>query len=207
MFNKKDLWENIQKKNEILWLTRSKTKSVLRYHNITIEKNKEKQKTIMEIGIGFGNTIKKLSKYYNVIAVDISQIALNRVNKIAKTYLTEDLSLIKHNSVDWVLCHLVFQHCDDAMVKYLLKNVLNILKVDGFFSFQFADLPNKNVFFDENYKYALENGIMHFRSLEKMKQIINDCGGKIISISHPIIWPNSYNITWYIIKCNKYNDK
>ncbi len=205
MTDKKELWEEIHKKNQLLWLTRSKSKSVLKYHDIVIDKKKKNQlkKTIMEIGIGFGNSVNKLSKYYNIVAVDISSIALNRVRLIADTYLTQDLPKIKNNSIDWGFSHLVFQHCDDEMVKFILRNVFEKIKTEGFFSFQFSELPNENVIFDDNYKFALNNDIMHFRSLEKMKQIINNCDGKVLSVSPPKIWPQSYNITWYFIKCNR----
>ena len=90
----------------------------------------------MEIGVGVAESVEYIAKRHNMVAVDISQVALDKVSKIAKTYLTENMEDIPSESIDLAFCNLVIQHCADDMVSFLIRQTLRTLKRDGIFSFQ-----------------------------------------------------------------------
>lgn len=133
-----------------------------------------------------------------VAGVDISPIALERVKDyVDESWLVKDLN--KCSEVDLAISHLVFQHCDDEMVLHILKNVP--LKKGGMFSFQFAELIDcKGFKEDKRLVNYFDNNVFHFRSVERMRQLINKSGLKLISMSGPM--KNTY-LNWYIMVVKK----
>jgi len=197
----KSFWNNAHSKDEKLWLTKSDPNYVYKLHNFPYNTS---DKTIIEIGIGFGDSVRYLAQKNKIIAIDIAEEALKRVNTIADTYLTENIVNIEDNSVDYALCHLVLQHCNDNMVKFIISNIIRILKDNGVFYFQFADISSKDLDnISDNYKKAISDNILHFRSIDKIRDIVEESKGKMSYISDPLIHTREYNITWYMIQVKK----
>lgn len=193
----KEFWEKKHFNKEKYWLTGSKLVEIMSYHDLfdeIIVKNNKKNK-ILEIGVGMGNLIKELKDYYGIIfGCDISEKALNNVKHLAnKTFLTNELNKIP--PVDLAICHLVFQHCDDEMVKFIIQNVN--LSNKGTFCFQFAELqgePNKIL-----KKNLGGDNPMYYRSLNRIREIVNETNKKIVKISKPVKF-DTENLTWYMIR-------
>jgi len=189
-----NFWQEQHKNKNEYWLSgTNNAEYILDLHNIdrNISNN-----TILDIGVGMGHLSRYLhSKNNTMFCSDISQIALDNVNNIATTYLTYELSRIE--PVDIAICNLVFQHCDDNEIQRILKDVQ--LKDSGFFTFQFAFLregeePNNKV------KHLISIGTHHFRSLDKIKEMVKFANKKIIEISEPIHYYGDENFSWYIVK-------
>lgn len=192
----RDFWDNNHRDKNVAWLGKPIVSSVYKAHEISDLINGNKRLNIMEIGIGVGGSIRHLSKKkHKVTAVDISPKALQKVNKIAKTYLTEDMVLIPDNSIDLALSNLVIPHCSEEMVDFLISQTLRIIKEDGFFSFQSGYCRKM---FDSLEKERYQNGvIINFldRDENKMKEIIERNGGVIIH-TPPSKHLKRNNITW-----------
>jgi SAM-dependent methyltransferase len=190
--NRQDFWEDNHNKNDNYWLTGSLANQIFNIHELKDVVNKR----VLEIGIGLGYFTKELFLLNNqVYACDISQNALNRVKDFSKTYLTQELKVVE--PVDLAICHLVFQHCDDTEIERIINDVN--LTQDGVFTFQFAylrddDPPNEIV------TSFINNKSHYFRSLEKIKDIIERSNKKIMYISNPMHYYKPENFSWYIIK-------
>lgn len=191
----KNFWESKHKISDIFWLTGSSLDDIMSLHNLKIGDLSGKK--ILEIGVGLGNLSKELVKYTDdLICCDISEQALLNVSdKVNSKYLTTNLNKIE--PVDLAICHLVFQHCTDEEVNRIINDV--ILKDDGIFTFQFAFLrenepPNKNVI------DLIELGSLHFRGLNKIKEMVEKSGKEIIWISNPYDFYQPQNFSWLIIK-------
>jgi 2-polyprenyl-3-methyl-5-hydroxy-6-metoxy-1,4-benzoquinol methylase len=204
-------WENNHSENDEYWLTGSKLDHIKRFHDL---KNYDfKNKTVLEIGVGLGFMTKELvDTGAKIIASDISKVALKKISK--SVYKTIHTSLLNtEEQVDLAICHLVFQHCNDEEIHRLIRDVQ--LKDDGIFTFQFAFLyeePNEKV------KSLINNGMHHFRSIEKIKEMVDDSDKKISFISNPIHFVGSVpnqknnkinymisdeNVGWYIVNLEK----
>ena len=188
-----EFWDKNHKKNDNWWLSgENSSKYILDLHKINVDVSNLE---ILDIGIGMGHLVKYLSKNNTVYATDISTTALERVKDISKIYKTTEIKNIE--PVDIAISNLVFQHCDDAEVKRIIKDVN--LKDEGYFSFQFAFLrddepPNDMV------KYNIKNKTHYFRSLETILNFIEESGKEVLSISEPIHYYNPENFSWYIIR-------
>lgn len=190
---KEFFWNNAHSQELEYWINSSNSNDILNYHEIDININ---GKIIMDIGIGLGYLTKYLSKNNNVISVDISKVALEKVKECAyKTYHTSEL--LKIEPVDLAICNLVFQHCDDEEVERIIKEIQ--LKDDGIFSFQFAFL-RENEEPNDFVKELIKNKTHYFRSLEKIINFVTTCGKKIVSISKPIHWCENENFSWLFVK-------
>jgi len=211
--SKEGLWDSYHKSNNHYYLTGSSLMSILNLHKINIPVGL----TIMEIGVGSGKCTKELHEMGNkIIGIDICNSALNKVKKFATVFLTKEMVKIKRNSVDIAICNLVFQHCDNDMAKFILKNSFNSIKIGGFLSCQFANIYNNSEW--ESYrkssqitdkkghpiKELLSNGIIFFRTPEEFTSLIEQSIGKDncdifkrrVKINHPFI-------DWHIFKIYK----
>jgi hypothetical protein len=201
MFDKEDIWQKLHETDNIEWLAGSSPYSVYKFHKITPPKNK----TILEIGIGLGHSIEVMDKDNKVIAVDICQKALDRVSHIADTFLTEDMGDIQEGSVDTALCHLVFQHCTDEMVEFIIEKTLRCLTPEGSFHFQFAECTEVDLL--TNYKFAFDHDIMHFRDKDTIEEMVKRSGGVVRRVLDPINWRNrntTYRtVTWHMFEVGK----
>lgn len=196
MFEKKNIWWNIHEDDDVKWLTDSRPLDVYKCHQMVPPTNK----IYMEIGIGRGKSIEFNSDKNKVIAVDICQNALDRVSGVSDTYLTENMGLIQEKTIDVVLCHLVFQHCNDEMVEFIIKHSIRTLKNDGVFHFQFANSTQvRNITFHE---FCIRNDIMHFRNKEVVVDMVNRNNGIVKKILPPVYYEHE-NITWYMFRVTR----
>lgn len=164
------------------------------YHDLTLPHNK----TILEIGIGYGDTVRELKRLGNrVIACDISQVALDHVyDDVDKTCLTENIKEVE--PVDLAISHLTLQHNQEDEVKRIINDVN--LKTGAIFSFQFAALnPNKTVL-SELIMNDINNSMLYFYSCEKMKSIINLTDKRIVREMGPYWHKEPFSFDWYIFR-------
>jgi predicted TPR repeat methyltransferase len=189
----KKFWETKHSIEEKWWLTGTSIKSLLDLHNL--QELDLKDKKILEIGVGLGTCTKELRKYTeNLECCDISEIGLDRVKQYAKhTYLTTDLK--NGRAVDVAICHLVFQHCTDQEITRIINDV-NLTK-NGIFTFQFATLKD-NIILEET-QHLMDFGSHFFRSVDKIKEIVNNSNKKIVSIETPKFWKKIQH-EWNFIK-------
>lgn len=190
---KEIFWNNAHSNQLEYYINSSNSNDILNYHNL----NKNiSDKLILDIGIGLGYLTEYLSKNNKVISVDISDVALKKVKDFAyKTYNTSELSKIE--PVNLAICNLVFQHCDDEEIERIIREIQ--LKDDGIFSFQFAFL-RENEEPNDFVKELIKNKTHYFRSLEKIKEFVEKCGKKIVSISEPMHWYEKENFSWLFVK-------
>lgn len=184
-------WEEQHKQNNTYWLSNYDSNSILKNHNFNVKDFKGKE--ILDIGVGTGIFSKELSANNKVISVDISYEALDKVKNFAETYHTSLLNQIR--PVDFAICNLVFQHCNNNEIERIINDVQ--LKDTGVFSFQFAFLreePNDNV------KKLINLGTHYFRSLAEIIEMVNRSDKKIVYISEPVHFYNPENISWYFVK-------
>lgn len=192
MFILTDFWEEQHTTNDSYWLTGSTSHEIFKWHSLDNVTNKK----VLEIGIGLGHFTKELFLLKNeVFASDISQQALNRVKDFSKTYLTNDLKNIE--PVDLTICHLVFQHCNDSEIERIINDVN--LTENGVFSFQFAFIRDNEVP-NEKVMGFINKGTHHFRTIDKIKDIVDSSNKKIIWVSEPIHWNDTENFSWYMVK-------
>jgi len=156
---------------------------------------------IMDVGIGNGDLIKELVSYnHNVIAVDICENALNKVENIAKTYLVDNLSNITSNSIDLCICHLVFQHNNIEIINMMIREIYRILKVNGIFTFQIAFKLDSNIPLEDEYTNREIAGIEFIYTTDQISNMIESYN--IIRDYELIIWKDG-NIGWKFIKIQK----
>jgi SAM-dependent methyltransferase len=201
--DKKAFWEEVHKKNTVYWLTDSDPDYVYKLHDITQEVAVPR-KNILEIGVGTGKSIIHLKKLHNVYAVDIAEAALEKVKDGVITIQVNDQDRWPKNIIDIALCHLVFQHCNDNILKFVIKQVLKSLVLGGFFTFQSADADEDKL--DANYIKLVNDNLMFFRKKNEVTDIIKELGGKVIKISTDILHPNECDIIWNIFRVVKVED-
>jgi SAM-dependent methyltransferase len=192
----KDFWEDQHKGQKLLYLTGSSPEEVFTYHKI----NPKSNITFLDIGVGTGTMCRYQKNLGNVVvAVDISNTALKNVSGCANTrFLIEDFHKIETESVDMAICHLVIQHCDDEMAKYIITNAYRALKPNGVFSFQFAGVINESLM--DNEEISDVRG--HHRTLEKIKSWVDEINPSKMEISNRITFQHTTS-WWYIIKLYK----
>jgi len=196
----KAFWERIHRENTRYWLTDSDPGSVYKLHNLTKE-ILVPEKNILEIGVGTGRSIMHLKELHNVFAVDIAETALDRVKTYATIIQVYDKDKWPVNKINIALCHLVFQHCNDSVFRFIIERVLESLVPDGFFSFQSADADDSKL--DNHYRKSVNDNLMFFRQKNEIIDKIEELGGRVISISDDILHPNECDIVWNIFRIAK----
>ena len=185
-------WESKHEGNDTFYLTGSKLNDIDHYHNI-LGLDNLKQMSFLEIGVGHGNLSHELVNLVGkLICCDISSKALDKVSdKVYTKHLTNDIKNIE--SVDFILCHLVLQHCNDVEVGRII-NETNLNK-DGIMSIQVAFLIDKTT------PINVDGNVHFFRNLSDMENIISKTNKKIISTSPTFNFNNEFkNIGWCVIK-------
>lgn len=159
--------------------------------------------TVVEIGVGLGYATKGLSdKCEKVYAVDISEVALDRVKDFTTPIRSDRMSEIPSNCADIVVCHLVAQHNLDVTLETLISEAIRVLRPkDGTFYLQFADSmqdkDEREALSDEK---KMQEGFM-FRSLETVDRMVRDCGGRITTTMRQNF--SKYSILWHIVHIRK----
>jgi len=135
MKNPEEFWQNKHKVQSPLWLTGSYLNALCRVHEFEVPKNQN----VLEVGVGIGRATREFAKDNDVYAVDISRTALDNLGNIAKKYLTADMVDIPDDTIDFAICHLVFQHCENEAIGFILDQVIRVLKPGGQFFLQSGD--------------------------------------------------------------------
>jgi len=196
MTDMEDFWQEKHKESDLYWLTHSGLQRVLEMHELDAPSDK----VVLEIGVGGGHMTRALAKNNKVIAVDISEIAIKRLLDVVHlSYLTHQMPLLPEDYVDLAICHLVFQHCKESMVRFIIKSTLRALKLDGAFSFQIAhdDMPTGI------WRKMTDEGKLVWHDLDTIKRIVDEEGGKVDWVGGFRTFPNEDNITWDIVRVTK----
>ena len=173
MKNPKEFWQEKHKRQHALWLTGSYLGKLCQIHSVYAPKDK----VVLEVGVGLGRATRELAVDNEVYAVDISQVALDNLgNDVEKKFLSADMCDIPDNTVDWAICHLVFQHCVNDAIEFILKQTIRILKPGGLFILQSGD--SKKPVGANVARTAKRELIWH--SPDEIKQAITDAGGEVL---------------------------
>ncbi len=196
----RSFWEKMHKDNSRLWLTDSDPNYVYELHSLTKDLIRSKY-NILEVGVGTGRSIIRLSDMHSVYAVDIAEEALKKVRLFATTIQVYDEENWPKDKIDIALCHLVFQHCNDNNFRYLIRQILESLTPKGYFTFQSADAEKKNL--NKNYKKYVKENHMYFRSKDDVTRTVEKMGGRVLSISDDIVHINECYIVWNIFRVKR----
>jgi SAM-dependent methyltransferase len=170
-------WDFCQTDNP-WYLTGSKGPEVWNYLNIS-DKIYPGQ-VVLNIGVGYGYCTEELVKRGCVVhALDISEIALNRVRKIvAGTWLPGRLADLPNNTFDLAISNLVTQHMADKELLEQMCVVTRSLKHSGIFAMQFAYRLDANYAPSQECLRDIKIGGV-CRSLSKMNSLTKQSRGKI----------------------------
>jgi hypothetical protein len=181
----KGYWEEVHQKGHAAC---SSPGEVLRDHNLSAYLDGP-NKQIMEIGIGDGSLVRHFAQYHKVTAVDIAPSALTQVADVSAGVLTGDMEALPGGFYNLAIAHLVLQHCEDDMVKHIVKQTLRVLKRSGAFSFQFAFLAWGDKLMPDGGWYGdrgLVGKYLFFRTPHEMKAIVEEAGGEVVWVSKRI---------------------
>lgn len=175
----KSFWETQHKNNDWTWITGSDLNRLC--YSFCMHPSELHDKKILEIGVGTGRTISELQNFTNELyACDISEVALAKVsNKVKQTYITTELN--KCPPVDIVFCYLVMVHCTDSEALRIINDIN--LTENGTAYIQFSTIVGE---IDSRVqKDLIDDGSHHFRTLEKIEEIVNNSNKKITRILPP----------------------
>lgn len=131
---------------------------------------------VLEMGVGLGYVTKDLSKRCFVSALDISDIALNRVKSYCNAvYNVKDIEDIPYNTFDLILCHNLIQHIPTELLMVELKHIIRSLKSTGILAMEFVSTNTIN---EPDCVLHYENVGCYCRTPEFMENLIHILGGK-----------------------------
>lgn len=206
----KEFWETAHKTNKELWLTGSYLQQV--WQPMMILNRISPGLKVLNIGVGLGRDTRELYNREVIVDVlDISETALERVKLITRNrFLSSNISELPINEYDIAVSHLVSQHMNDDDLIEQIKYVVRSLNPNGIFAMQFAfidDTPEAKKQLEIVYNNVKDIPNDHkghmFRSLSKMKEIIETlCDGTISWVSDIRTYPST-PIKWYYIHIKK----
>lgn len=189
--SKKEQWDKFYLSKS--FVTNSPFTHIFKYHQMEIPSDK----LILDIGVGQGDFIKILSQNNTMIGADVSENALKVVEPFCKeTYFSKNLNKIER--VDLAICHLVIQHNHEYEVARIINDIN--LKDDGVFSFQFASLNIYKSVPTRVLMSEINNSMLYFYSLEKMKSIVDSTNKRVVKTIGPIWFGGKYNFEWFIFQ-------
>ncbi len=119
------------------WITGSQPEDELR--NLQFSEIENSVQNILIVGVGSGRTANYLYHAgYSVSVLDISEVALRKVDHGVVKYLTSDYMKIPQNEFDLVLHHLVAQHMTNSDLIDQLEVLYRSLKKEGEIRIQLA---------------------------------------------------------------------
>lgn len=131
----------------------------------------------LELGCGIGQYSKRLMEYgYEVISTDISEIALNEVEKFNKNILKVDMSKplpFKDNEFDLVFSNLSIHYFSEKLTDQLINEIFRVIKKDGLFIGSVNGTEGYNYIKDtavkiENHFYFNKNKYIHLFDEEEL---------------------------------------
>jgi ubiquinone/menaquinone biosynthesis C-methylase UbiE len=192
MKNPKEFWDNKHMKQDAYWLTGSPLKQLCDIHRI----DPPSGQVVLEVGVGKGHATREMAKSNDIYVVDISQKALDNLGRVGQKYLTKDMPQIPDNSIDFAICHLVFQHCEDDAAQFILDETIRVLKPDGLFVLQSGDSPKPE---GANIERTRSRKLI-WRTPDQLKRMITDAGGQV---SNERLWQVTSDIYWQLLKISK----
>lgn len=124
-------WAVAHTKRDPYWLSGTTPEMLVQHYGEALPVGR----IVTEIGVGLGHITRELHRTNVVTAVDITPEAL-RVHTGAYDFGLTIHDLPRATPADWALCHLVFQHCEERMVRHILRETP--LTQGGVFWFQTA---------------------------------------------------------------------
>jgi len=186
---KKEQWAEYYKRTE--FVTNTDVGYIMGQHQLEIPENK----LVLDIGVGYGNFVKTLSKSNTMIGVDVSLESLENVKSDCKSVrLSDDISKIE--PVDLAVCNLVLQHNHEYEVTRIINDVN--LKDDGLFSFQFATLNPEESKLTPLIIGDINKSMLYFYSPDKMRFIVERTNKKVVKEIGPIWFGDPFNFEWNI---------
>jgi len=151
---------------------------------------------VMEIGVGYGTFVRQLQTWgHQVIAVDLSGTALVRLPDPVWRVRTPDMVGLPSHAVDYAICHLVLQHCDNAMVEFLFRETARVLKSGALASFQFATrLPGP---MPEWLREGEHRGVLYWRTPEVVHLLAAQAGISVLHMSDLALFSDQKAVGWY----------
>ncbi len=131
----KTFWDEAHKTNNTRWLTGTSLDCYLAKFRLPPPKGKK----VLEVGVGLGYVVKDLAKICEAHVLDTSEIALNKVKKIATTYNISTIETLPKDYFDLVFSHLVVQHLDGEKLDFHLKHCIKSLNSTGLFCMQYSE--------------------------------------------------------------------
>lgn len=205
-------WDKCHKDNSKVYLSESRGKNIWGFLNIGPLLGPSK--TVLDVGVGFGYATRDLlSKGCIVHALDISQLALDRVKDFAVCWLApKQLKELPENTFDLAISHLVAQHMSNENLLEQMAAIIRTLKPNGVFAMQFAFLVTKSGMIADELREDMEpkkllnviyNRLMKegkrdvfsqthgaiCRSLEEMSQLVSQANGEIVWVTKKM-FPN-----------------
>ena len=124
-------WTEAHKQHDHYWLAGTTPEMIVQHYGAPLPVGR----FVTEIGVGLGHITRELHKTNVVTAVDIVPKALETIAGAYDTGLGIQ-HLAQATPADWAICHLVFQHCEEKMVRFILRETP--LAAGGVFLFQTA---------------------------------------------------------------------
>jgi len=205
----RDWWnkqqQDFDKRREVRFLANSSPCKIWEFLNID---NKIKKGTkVLNIGVGTGRDTMLLhcQRGVEVSVLDISPLALKRVHRMAKGYLSENLeSVLPSDYFDLAISHLVSQHMGDRELLHQFRNVIRSIREKGIFALQFAWAEGVVV----GGKRDQELGECS-RYDTRMEYLIDKAGGKVVYSVPPIIYKDrdwgkkKGDVVWFGVHISK----
>ena len=132
-----EFWQRVHKRRIRHWVTATPGPVIAAALEVTDRLTTSSVLRVLEIGVGHGTMVAYLlAQGYAVTGVDLSPRALRRLPAGVARVQTAALPDVPTASHDLALSFLCVQHCDDAMVAFLLRHAVRIA---GECRFQMAD--------------------------------------------------------------------
>lgn len=124
-------WRVAHTKRDPYWLSGTTPEMLVQHYGEPLPTGKR----VTEIGVGLGTITRELHRTNILTAVDLVPEALSSLfGQFDRGLSVFDLA--HAHPADWALCHLVFQHCGEEMVRHILRETP--LAREGVFWFQTA---------------------------------------------------------------------
>lgn len=196
-------WDGCHSGDEIRYLTGSRGEDVWRSLNI-IDKIVSDM-VVLNIGVGLGDCTRSLVNRKAIVhALDISEVALNRVQEIVTgIWMPHQLASLPSDVFDLAISHLVTQHMKKEDLLEQMREVIRSLKPQGIFAMQFSYSLSKDYSNDESVEILKEGRACH--SLAEMHLLVCEAGGRLVWANNLGVFPD-WNMGWYGVHIIKNND-
>jgi cyclopropane fatty-acyl-phospholipid synthase-like methyltransferase len=176
-----EFWNTAHETNEGYWLSGYTGPDI--WHRLEVEERVVPGAVVLNIGVGVGSCTRALVERGCVVhALDISSIALQRVEAVAIPWLASEIIRLPQNTFDLALSHLVAQHMPDDDLHAQLYAVVRALRDKGVFAMQFLKPIDKRqeaiVTIDQ--PRSSQKGGSIFRTPEKVEQMVKAAGGTVL---------------------------